>query len=466
MKIEFTSKDIKEGKVEKTKRIGHVDYYMVNKTPYSFHFYAVLEEKAIKATFELLYDLRNREYYIKKNGKELKFNYRNLDRIIPREKDKYSYCSDEFHSVRGVGMFLDMVSVEENKGMYRDMLLVVGTVEAERVIMTSRALVRLITEYNKLELVQKAGYDIKGMNTRVFRNMIVDAGLNGYTKIHQIFNLTKYQLKFIKEFNLSPRAFINIVIDAKYLTQEDIAWFRSSKQLVEVLERKYHTDERAPKANRFLTLYDLTRGAERRERDLNYTRDGFFSLCLELNVTNTDRLLEYLLFECYFSQGMEFGEAMQYYRDYYNMCRDLEYARFEKYPKYLKTYHDIVARNYKEVLDEVENRQFIKATKGYKHMETTLNNYVVVVPDTPEQLVYEGNSLSHCVSSYIRKVREGKTQIMFLRDKKEQEKPLVTVEVFDGAIVQARGFSNRVTTPEERKALVTFAKKQDLGVKI
>jgi hypothetical protein len=147
------------------------------------------------------------------------------------------------------------------------------------------------------------------------------------------------------------------------------------------------------------------------------------------------------------------------------MCKELEYERFEKYPKYLRTYHDVVSRNYNEVRDEVANRNFAKATEKYLDLETSVDDYILLVPRQSKDLVNEGNVLQHCVGSYIKKVANGQSQIMFLRSKKFKEDPLVTVEIRENEIVQVRGQANRLPTKEEKTAILKFAKKKSLEFK-
>ncbi|NBP16886.1 hypothetical protein EBU95_21310, partial [bacterium] len=68
----------------------------------------------------------------------------------------------------------------------------------------------------------------------------------------------------------------------------------------------------------------------------------------------------------------------------------------------------------------------------------------------------EGSSLNHCVASYIEGVVNGEYAILFLRSNEELEKSMVTVQVKDGRVLQARGQSNRPTSEEEAKFLEKF----------
>ncbi len=68
---------------------------------------------------------------------------------------------------------------------------------------------------------------------------------------------------------------------------------------------------------------------------------------------------------------------------------------------------------------------------------------MVVAPNGAADLVVEGNELRHCVKSYIQKIIDGYTNVMFIRKKNEPDKPFFTVEISnDGQIEQVHGFAN------------------------
>lgn len=86
------------------------------------------------------------------------------------------------------------------------------------------------------------------------------------------------------------------------------------------------------------------------------------------------------------------------------------------------------------------------------------DNYMIIAPESPEDLAHEGLTLCHCVKSYIAKVSAGLTNILFARRKTAPEEPFFTIEISnDGSVEQIHGFSNRnlETEPE----LIPFVKK-------
>lgn len=465
MNKNFTDKlkEIEQGLLQKTMTINGIDYYVDEKTAYSFHFYAVYytEVRRKPTLIEFLYDLRNQEYFIKKNGTEILFNERNLDSIIPRAKINH-YGMEYTRMKEDTNYFFSKVSVDENKDMYKTMIGVIGSLGLERANKPSRALIRLITEYSKLELLYKAGFNIAAINSSQL-DIIRKADLEGVRKLHQIFGLTKSQFNFLKEYSTNDRDFFWNTKKARYLKQTDIDTFRGYRGYIKSLQEKYNIDDKFEEFFNGIGSLDRLLSAAS-DAGMDYFSFNFYEFVKSVNHPNPRRLIEYLLFECEVSQGIDSREALSFYKDYYNMCTEIDYKHFEKYPSYLKTYHDVVARNYKIVEDELIIKNFTEKTTSYKHYECELGDYTVVVPNVPQDLVIEGNILRHCVASYYKKVAKGHTKICFLRDKEQVDIPLVTFEITKNTISQAQGQCTRRLEDKEKAALKKFAKKYDLEV--
>ncbi|AOZ61956.1 hypothetical protein QCM8_35 [Bacillus phage QCM8] len=462
---------IEVGELKPSFEIGHVTYYMIEKTAYSFHFYATYEHatrKGIKIILtEMLYDLRNKKYYILRNGREVKFNLSNIDLIIPRDL-LYGYSrSNDFYSADGAKKFLEEVSVPENKGMYDKMVRVMGKIGEEKVTMTSRSLIRLIKQYSKLELLYKAGLEINDIKKNSsLRQMVYDAERNGVSKIHQMFGLTKSQYKFLRTFTNNADRLYHLSDHASFLTQKAMDVYRGYIKQIEDLQEVFQMDDRLSVFLRNETIDDFLLANRVRESKIGRYADGsFFGFVFQHEHSNTYKLIEYLLFDCYNMQGLDYANAFVTYKDYYNMNTDMGNTSFNKYPRYLKTYHDIVARNYNVMKDPVAVEEFSKAADNYRVLETNrLGDYKIVVPKDAAEVVAEGNELHHCIASYVRKVNKGVSQIVFLRYKEDEDKPLVSVEIRDFKIVQAKGFANRDVNKHEKEALHIFAKRHKLGV--
>lgn len=151
-------------------------------------------------------------------------------------------------------------------------------------------------------------------------------------------------------------------------------------------------------------------------------------------------------------------------RDYIKQCEDLR-VNPTLFSSYLKQTHDIMSRNHKIKLDEIQNEQFKVRYEKVKNVELE-GGYTVVAPKEANDLQKEGDELNHCVASYIKRVIDDKCRIFFLRKTAELAKSLVTFEVANNAIVQARGAHNRAITEIERNALNKYAAKAKLQMKV
>lgn len=171
---------------------------------------------------------------------------------------------------------------------------------------------------------------------------------------------------------------------------------------------------------------------------------------------NLNRLIDYLMVDLY-SQGIHTIDKniISDYRDYLSMQIKLYGKVKEKYPKYLKTEHDIVAL--KLTIYEKYNEDLIifNTATHHSNLEYKTKEYSIVLPQSSMDIVDEGINLSHCVAEYVDRIVNGETYICFLRETEDSEKSLVTLEIKNNALKQARGFGNRKITEDEE----TFLKK-------
>lgn len=158
--------------------------------------------------------------------------------------------------------------------------------------------------------------------------------------------------------------------------------------------------------------------------------------------------------------GNEYREQMvTTWCDYLKMSTDIG-GRYEKYPKYLSTMHDIAVSNYKLNQDSIMLKKYEQVHKQNKVLEYKNEKYSIVIPANIKDIVAEGNSLGHCVASYVDKVVDGRTIIAFLRDNKDLATSLVTVEISTNYdIVQKGGKSNRAPSEDEAAFLKLYQDK-------
>lgn len=153
-----------------------------------------------------------------------------------------------------------------------------------------------------------------------------------------------------------------------------------------------------------------------------------------------------------------------------NLCRDFyDYVimankisnKFEKYPRYFLSTHQITCRNYDRLKETFIEQDFSKRID--EDFEYQIDNYKFIYPKYTQDIKDEAVQQSNCVASYIQRVIDGECHIMFLRKQnKEVEKDkqynqsLVTLEIRDYKVVQARGKFNRCVTDQEQQLINKF----------
>ena len=149
------------------------------------------------------------------------------------------------------------------------------------------------------------------------------------------------------------------------------------------------------------------------------------------------------------------------YLDYLNACNYLGLDMNEeknKYPHNFQYWHDIRADEYataKALKDEEERKElyskFKLTSKKYSALQyNKRGDYIVVIPKSPADLIYEGEKLSHCVGrmGYDQKFIREETLIFFIRTRENPKEPFVTVEysLEKKKILQCYAYEN--TQPE------------------
>lgn len=147
------------------------------------------------------------------------------------------------------------------------------------------------------------------------------------------------------------------------------------------------------------------------------------------------------------------SEKSNFISDYFDYLRNCETLNYDMtsdvvlYPKNFKKAHDKAAVNVQNKKFEKEYNMIAKLLPDMHDKYDFSNDTLLIkAPDSGRDILYEGQTLHHCVGSYVSRVAEGSTVILFIRRKKAPDKPYVTVEVRNDKIVQVRGFGNK--TPE------------------
>lgn len=167
-------------------------------------------------------------------------------------------------------------------------------------------------------------------------------------------------------------------------------------------------------------------------------------------------LLNYINYLSVF-EGIEPGrDIVVEIGDYAYMMRQIS-DKYEKHPRYFLSTHKIACRNYNRLKHQFDEQNFQKQRKP--EYEMSYKDYVFIYPKTTQEIKDEAVQQNNCVASYIQKVIDGGCHILFLRKKDAPNASLVTIEVRNGTIVQARQVYNREITAEQQEAVDAFNKK-------
>lgn len=151
------------------------------------------------------------------------------------------------------------------------------------------------------------------------------------------------------------------------------------------------------------------------------------------------------------------------YSDYLTMCEGLNFDlsnEFVLFPKNLPEAHakvnDLTDKEISAAYDKIIGGRYetLKSRYGFKK-----SGFMIVPPRTSKEIVEEGQTLRHCVGTYVKKVALDKTTILFLRKVKEPKKPFCTIEIVGDRVTQAR-IQQNADPPAKAKAFLTLWKSQ------
>lgn len=140
------------------------------------------------------------------------------------------------------------------------------------------------------------------------------------------------------------------------------------------------------------------------------------------------------------------------YLDYLRICSQLGYSMKDKnilYPKNLNKEHDKVSDLIKIIENEANDKLIKERLTDLNKNVYQNDKYIVYPAESVSSLVNESRQLNHCVKTYCQRYALGETDIYLLREKDNKDKSLVTVEVRNNSILQARAKCNNDPTNEQ-----------------
>ena len=271
--------------------------------------------------------------------------------------------------------------------------------------------------------------------------------------VNDNYSVEKYMLLFKQNKKLFQYAYENIKNNSNFIYL--IGLLLEINNSFDFNNAKYFIDKLAESSVKVDIYYNGGYGE-------NYYK-MFINLINKYNL-NFNRFIDYILNDLY-SQGIDNlkNDLLSLYSDYLNMQVGLYGKVKEKYPKYLRTEHDIMTLKYNIYQKYKKDLLIFNVADRYKDLEYQTKQYTIILPKTSMDIVDEGVNQSHCVASYVDKVAKNETLILFMRNTEDIEKSLITIEVKDDTVTQIRGFANRLPYENEENFLKKWAENKKLN---
>ena len=133
------------------------------------------------------------------------------------------------------------------------------------------------------------------------------------------------------------------------------------------------------------------------------------------------------------------------YEDYINDCEALGLDLFDKqvlFPPRLREAHARTISMKKIKANDMLRDAFTKAANRGRKWNLEGKRLFIRVAETPEELIREGEILSHCVGGYAKNMAEGELLIYFVRKVETPEEPFYTLDLRKKEIYQCRTKKN------------------------
>lgn len=161
--------------------------------------------------------------------------------------------------------------------------------------------------------------------------------------------------------------------------------------------------------------------------------------------------------------------------DSFNMAKDLN-IDFDKAPSSLERYHNTLAKEIK-ILNDKDNDAAIKRINNkYKYLEyiseidettnTYKDKYSIIMPKTANDLIMEGKRMNHCVGSYVERMKNNTSIILFVRLSDNIDKSFVTMEYnpITNSIIQIKARYNEKANKDTIDFIKSWAKQKNIFI--
>lgn len=123
-----------------------------------------------------------------------------------------------------------------------------------------------------------------------------------------------------------------------------------------------------------------------------------------------------------------------------------------------------IAKN-KEIYEKYKN-SFVAYKRDWINYSFANDKYFIRIPEEPTEFIKEGATLRHCLKEFIQYVADGKTIILFIRQKDCPDDPFYTLEIRNKKIRQCHGYANKNITDDLKTFLRDFCEDKSIQFNI
>lgn len=195
---------------------------------------------------------------------------------------------------------------------------------------------------------------------------------------------------------------------------------------------------------------------------------------IENHTYDKSRLLQYLYKDLPEKQGFaNTSEAVGLLDDYAGMCTAMHGSVEDKYPKYLKTAHDIAVLHTSRLSLDFQEMKIMSCYDGSLNYTSKVffadrGVFGIYEPESSKDVVEEGIKMHHCVARYVSRICEsrGTTKIVFMQQRSRWGSSILsrlcTIELYDSEIVQVKKKFNADPNGFDLRLLNEWAKEKNL----
>ena len=292
---------------------------------------------------------------------------------------------------------------------------------------------------------------------------------------HNVLAGIKAPGNYVKYWKQNQKLFMKLHSIFPTITDHNSNKYHSSIPIIFEIDSRFGYNEAMFFAETLLTSgIDQYSSAKERRWDravggyrFDIETQGFLQLLDEPYSLNLRRLIEYVFYDAY-SQGINrIDESFwRTYLDYLAMQIKVFGKIKPKYPKNLKTEHDIMALKVNMAEVAAKCGDFSARSAEVAELAYSGATYSIIVPDAPQQIADEGVNLSHCVGAYIDRIISGDCHILFLRKTRMPDQSLVTLQYCKGRVNQAEGNQRRRINDDERKFLKKWGQEKNIQIAV